>query len=99
MQRVTQRLHELRLAQPRNTLEQDVTARKDRHQHIVDDVAVSDDNLGDLSADPLEFALKGLQVLVIQLRDHMDRDYTAGKPSQWKIRGMGDFYHPEANLS
>ena len=70
MQRIAQGLDQLRLAQSRNAFEQDVAARKDGHQDIVDNVAVPDDNLGDLSADALEFALKGLQVLLIQLRDH-----------------------------
>jgi hypothetical protein len=70
VQCIAQRLDEFSLAQTRNAFENHVAARKNRHQDIVDDVAVTDDNLGDFSANPLEFSLKRLQVFLIQLSSH-----------------------------
>ena len=70
MQRVTQCLNELGLAQTRNAFQQHVTSREDRHQDVVYYFAVTDDDFGNFSADFLEFSLKGVQMLAIQLRNH-----------------------------
>src|SRR6185295_7510067 len=77
MQGVAQRLHKLRFAQSRNTFENDVASREDCHEDIVDDAAVTDDDLGDLSAHAVEFALKRVEMFAIQLGGHMVRNYTA----------------------
>jgi hypothetical protein len=76
MERVAERLDELRLAESRHAFKQDMSPREHSHQHIVDDVPVANDDLGDLSMDSLELTSEGLQMLLIQLGNH-GQDYTA----------------------
>ena len=47
-----QRPDEQRLAEARDALEQDVPAREERDEHVVDDLVVADDDLVDLLFEP-----------------------------------------------
>jgi hypothetical protein len=47
------RLDEQRLGQPRDAGDQAVPAREERHQYLVDDVVLPDDDFADFGEDPL----------------------------------------------
>ena len=51
VQRLSKCADQQRLGQPRNTYQQAVSARKERYKELVDNIVLTDDDLGDLAFD------------------------------------------------
>src|SRR5439155_17378927 len=65
MQRVAQRLNQLRLAKTGHSFQKNVSSSQNGHQDVVDDVGIADDDLRDLLMHPAEFRLEGIHLTVV----------------------------------
>ena len=68
IQNVRQRANEQRLREARHARDQAVTAGEERHQHVVDDIVLSDDNLSQFVEDAFAAFSDALDAVSASLR-------------------------------